>query len=109
MPTQTPARRYERVDIKPAKWVTVQGSGRREVYPCTKMGLGGLFLRGSNPFPEGAMVRFGFYLSFDTIRGVASVRHVSARGMGLAFRSFLNTADRAKIRGFVKQLEGKRG
>ncbi len=108
MPTQTPARRYERVDIKPAKWVAVQGSGRREVYPCTKMGVGGLFLRGSNPFPEGAAVRFAFYLNFDTIRGVASVRHVSARGMGLAFRSFLNTADRAKIHGFVKQLVRKR-
>ena len=72
------------------------------------MGLGGLFLRGSDPFPEGTVVRFGFYLNHDTIRGVASVRHVSARGMGLAFRSFLNTADRARIHGFVKQLVRKR-
>jgi hypothetical protein len=96
-------RRYERVHVKPAKQVVVQGGGRHEVYPCPKMSLGGLFLQCTDPLPEGSTVRFGFSIDSEVIRGVASVRSVSDRGMGLAFRSFQRTNDRAKVDAFVKR------
>ena len=33
--------------------------------------------------------------------------HRNVRGMGLEFRSFLNTATAPEVQGFVKQLERK--
>lgn len=96
-------RRYSRRQLQPRKWVAVQGGGRTSVWRCPLMGLGGLFLECSDPLSEGSVVRFAFQLGCDTIRGTASVRDTTARGMGMAFLS-LRIADRSKIHSFLRRL-----
>lgn len=99
-------RRYQRVRLKPGKWVALQGGGRRETYRCTNMGLGGMFLDCSDPLPLESVVRFAFEFGSHTIRGLAVVRNATARGMGLAFLS-LKTDDRSQVYLFLKHLAAK--
>ncbi len=105
MPDPAKARRYARVPLQPGPWVAVRGPGRTETYHCTSLGLGGVFLACANPFPEGAVVRFAIQVGSQTVRGTASVRDVSSKGMGLAFLS-LSVNDRAVLHAYIdKQAE----
>jgi len=94
-------RRYTRVRLKPARWVAVESPGRRETYRCTAMGLGGLYLECAEPLPEGSLVRFALEIGGTTIRGTASVRDLSAGGVGLAFLT-LKPDDRTRLRAFIE-------
>lgn len=99
-------RRYQRVKLRPAKWVIVQGAGRTETLRCTMMGLGGMYLECAKPFPEGSFARFAFSVGSQTARGTATVRDASSKGMGLAFIT-LKPDDRAKIRLFLERQVAK--
>ena len=100
-------RRYQRVPLKPAKWVGVQGGGRKEAYRCTVMGLGGMFLECSDPLPQGTVLRMALEIGDHTIRGLAVVRNISPSGMGLAFLS-LRPEDRGQIHRFLEGVVGKK-
>ncbi len=105
MPNPAKARRYSRVPLQPGPWVAVRGPGRTETYHCTSLGLGGVFLACTDPFPEGAIVRFAIQVGSQTVRGTASVRDVTPKGMGLAFLS-LSVNDRALLHAYIdKQAE----
>ncbi len=95
-------RRYPRVPLQPGPWVAVRGPGRTETYHCTSISLGGVFLACDNPFPEGAVVRFALQVGQHTVRGTASVRDATAKGMGLAFLS-LSVNDRALLHAYIDQ------
>ena len=107
MATQRNKRRYPRVRLKPNKWVAIQGGGRTDTHRCTEMGLGGMFLKCSDPLPVGSIVRFVFEVGTQTVRGLAKVRSARAGGMGLAVLS-MNTADRAKMRALLQSQTRKR-
>lgn len=100
-------RRYQRVSLKPSKWVAVQGGGRKEAYRCKVMGLGGAFLECSDPLPPGTVVRFALEIRGRIIRGLAVVRNTSARGMGLGFLS-LSPENRAHIHRFLDSVVQKK-
>ena len=107
MPATPIPRRYQRVKLSPGKWVIVQSAGRTETLRSTMMGLGGMFLECSQPFPEGTFVRFAFSVGAQTARGTATVRDATAKGMGLAFVT-LKPDDRAKIRLFLERQLAKK-
>ena len=99
---QAKARGYARMELHPGKWVAVQGGGRSEAYRCTQIGLGGFFLECANPLPVGCAVRFAFEIDQYTVRGIASVRNRTARGMGLAILS-MRAQDRAHLYRFITE------
>jgi hypothetical protein len=102
MPDPAKPRRYPRLPLRPGPWVAVRGPGRTETYHCTSLGLGGVFLACTDPFPEGTVVRFALEIGNQTVRGIASVRDVTPKGMGLAFLS-LSVNDRAMLHAYIDQ------
>ena len=101
-------RRYPRVPLQPGPWVAVRGPGRTETYHCTSVSLGGVFLACDNPFTEGAVVRFALQVGSQTVRGTASVRDVTSKGMGLAFLS-LSVNDRALLHAYIDKQAAEAG
>ena len=95
-------RRYPRIPLQPGPWVAVRGPGRTETYHCTSLSLGGVFLACTDPFPEGTVVRFALQIGSHTVRGVANVRDVTDKGMGLAFLS-LSVSDRSVLHAYIDQ------
>jgi hypothetical protein len=102
MPDPAKSRRYARVPLQPGPWVAIRGPGRTETYHCTSLGLGGVFLACTDPFPQGTVVRFAIQVGSQTVRGTASVRDVTPMGMGLAFLS-LSVNDRAVLHAYIDQ------
>lgn len=100
-------RRYQRVRLKPGKWVAVRGGGRTRVHRCTLMGLGGMFLQCSDPLPVGSVLRFAFEVGAFTVSGTATVRTTCSGGIGLGFIS-MKTGDRANMYAFLKSRRSKR-
>ena len=102
MPTEnTQRRRFPRISLKPVKWIAVKGGGRTSVYRCPVMGLGGFFLACPEPLPVGSVLRFAFQVDTHIVRGLASVRNASSKGMGLGLLS-MKMYDRRKMYGFLK-------
>lgn len=108
MATSAKERRYRRVQLNVELWIAVQGGGRRAIYRCVTMGLGGFSVRCREPLPEGSVVRFAFELGSEVIRGTAGVRNATRDGMGLAFLS-LRTEDRGKVRSFLERPRSASG
>jgi len=108
MPKPAKPRRYPRVPLQPGPWVAVRGPGRTETYHCTSLSLGGVFLACDNPFTEGAVVRFALQVGSQTVRGTASVRDVTSKGMGLAFLS-LSVNDRALMHAYIDKQAAEAG
>ena len=104
MPTEnTERRRYPRISLKPVKWIAVKGGGHTSVYRCPVMGLGGFFLACPVALPVGSVLRFAFQVETHVVRGLASVRNTSSKGMGLGLLS-MKIYDRRKMYGFLKHF-----
>ncbi len=99
----TERRRYPRISLKPVKWIAAKVGGRTSVYRCPVMGLGGFFLACPDPPPVGSVLRFAFQVETHIVRGLASVRNTSSKGMGLGLLS-MKIYDRRKMYGFLKHF-----
>jgi len=102
MPTEVKNRRYPRQELKPGRAVVLQGSEKSDCYVCKVIGLGGIFVEGEAALPKGTVVRFTLELGAERIRGLATVKNTTERGIGLAF-SALKPEDRAKIQLFLNK------
>ncbi len=99
----TQRRRFPRISLKPVKWIAVKGGGRTSAYRCPVMGLGGFYLACPEPLPVGSVLRFAFEVNTHIVRGLASVRNTSSKGMGLGLLS-MKIYDRRKMYGFLKHF-----
>jgi len=93
-------RRYPRVGLPRGMFVAWQGVGERVVSRITTVGLGGLFIRVSEPPPLGDIIRLYFELPSGEVRARAVVRNsIQGEGMGVEF-----TAMEPEARGRLNQL-----
>jgi hypothetical protein len=81
-------RRYPRVGLRRGMYVAWQGVGERVVSRIATVGLGGLFVKVSNPPPVGDVIRLYFEIPGGEIRARAVIRNsVPGDGMGIQFTS----------------------
>ncbi len=72
------------------------------------MGLGGFFLACPDPPPVGSVLRFAFQVETHIVRGLASVRNSSSKGMGLGLLS-MKMDDRRNMYAFLKRIASEAG
>jgi len=93
-------RRYPRVGSPRGMFVAWQGVGARVVSRVTTVGLGGLFIRVSEPPPVGDIIRLYFEVPGGEVRARAVIRNsIQGEGMGIEF-----TAMEPEARGRLNQL-----
>ena len=100
MASSAKERRYPRVGLPRGMFVAWQGVGERVVSRVATVGLGGLFVRVSEPPPVGDVVRLYFEVPGGEIRARAVVRSsMKGEGMGIEF-----TAMQPEARGRLNHL-----
>ena len=93
-------RRYPRVGLQRGMHVAWQGVGERVVSRIVTVGLGGLFIKVSEPPPVGDVIRLYFEVPGGEIRARAVIRNsIQGKGMGIEF-----TAMGPEARGRLNQL-----
>ncbi|HEY4580569.1 MAG TPA: PilZ domain-containing protein [Candidatus Acidoferrales bacterium] len=93
-------RRYPRVGLPRGMFVAWQGPGERVVSRVATVGLGGLFIRVSEPPPVGDVIRLYFEVPGGEVRARAVIRNsTEGEGMGVEF-----TAMEPETRGRLTQL-----
>jgi hypothetical protein len=93
-------RRYPRVGLPRGMFVAWQGLGERVVSRVATVGLGGLFIRVSEPPPVGDIIRLYFEVPGGEVRARAVIRSsIQGEGMGVEF-----TAMEPEARGRMNQL-----
>ena len=93
-------RRYPRVGLQRGIYVAWQGVGGRVVSRIMTVGLGGLFIKVTDPPPVGDVIRLYFEVPGGEIRARAVVKNsVRGEGMGIQF-----TAMEPEARGRLNQL-----
>jgi hypothetical protein len=93
-------RRYPRVGVQRGMFVAWQGIGERVVSRIVTVGLGGLFIKVTNPPPVGDVIRLYFEVPGGQIRARAIIKNsVQGQGMGIQF-----TAMEPEARGRLTQL-----
>ena len=93
-------RRYPRVGLPRGMFVAWQGLGERLVSRVATVGLGGLFIRVSDPPPVGDVIRLYFEVPGGEVRARAVIRSsIKGQGMGVEF-----TAMEPEARGRMNQL-----
>jgi hypothetical protein len=93
-------RRYPRIGLPRGMFVAWQGVGERLVSRVATVGLGGLFIRVSEPPPVGEVIRLYFEVPFGEVRARAVVRSsIPGEGMGVEFTSM-----EPEARGRLSQL-----
>jgi hypothetical protein len=93
-------RRYPRVGLPRGMYVAWQGVGERVVSRVATVGLGGLFIRVSEPPAIGDVIRLYFEVPGGQIRARAVVRSsIDGEGMGVEFTSM-----EPEARGRLNQL-----
>jgi hypothetical protein len=86
MASPSKQRRYPRVGLRGGMHVAWQGVGERVVSRVITAGLGGLFLRVSDPPPVGDVIRLYFEMPNGEVRARAVVRSsIPGQGMGIQF------------------------
>ena len=93
-------RRYPRVGLPRGIFVAWQGVGERVVSRISTLGLGGLFIRSSEPPPVGDIIRLYFEVPGGEVRARAVIRSsIEGQGMGVEFTSM-----QPEARGRLNQL-----
>ena len=79
-------RRYPRVGAQRGMYVAWQGLGSRVVSQIMTVGLGGLFIKVTDPPPVGEMIRLCFEVPGGQVRARAIVKtSIQGQGMGVQF------------------------
>lgn len=104
MDAESKARRYPRIGLPRGLHVAWQGSGLRLVSRVSTLGLGGLFIRVSEPPPVGETIRLYFEVPGGDVRARAVVRSSEqGRGMGVEF-TVMGQEARARLHRLLRRL-----
>jgi hypothetical protein len=97
-------RRYPRVGLPRGMYVAWQGVGERVVSRVATLGLGGLFVRVSEPLQVGDVVRLYFEVPGGEVRARAIVRSsLEGEGMGVEFTS-MDPEARGRLNRLLRRL-----
>lgn len=97
-------RRYPRVGLPRGMFVAWQGVGERVVSRIATVGLGGLFIRVSEPPPVGDLIRLYFEVPGGEVRARGVVRSsIRGEGMGIEFTA-MNPEARGRLNLMLRRL-----
>ena len=97
-------RRHERISLPRGMSVTWYGSGQQQVSRVKTLGMGGLFLCGSNTLRVGTDLTLVFEVPGGMVLAEAVVRNiVPGEGMGVEFTK-MNPQNRALLEGLLTRL-----
>jgi tetratricopeptide (TPR) repeat protein len=99
-------RKYQRHKAPRGLCVGWKTAGKRTVSRAETIGMGGIFLRTSDPPAEGSIIELLFDLKAGEVRARGIVRHrLTGEGMGVQFVQ-MQSADRARLNQFLAQCSG---
>lgn len=96
-------RRYSRIATPKGVWVAWQDGARQEVSRVLDLNQGGLFITTGHPSAIGTSISILLSVPEGEIRGRATVRNVSTRGMGVEFVE-LREQDSARLQRLIARL-----
>jgi tetratricopeptide (TPR) repeat protein len=100
-PDHVNRRKYPRIRAPKGMWVGWKSAGRSGTSRAENMGLGGLFLKGTDPLRAGSTIELIFELPAGEVRARAVVRRsVPGRGMGIQFIQ-MRPDDRARLNRYL--------
>ena len=106
MPRETPreTRRHQRISLPQGMSVTWYGGGQQQVSRVKTLGMGGLFLCGSNTLRVGTELTLVFEVPGGMVLADAVVRNiVPGEGMGVEFTK-MNPESRVLLEGLLTRL-----
>jgi hypothetical protein len=104
MAEMTGSRRYPRVKPPAGLIVACSNASKKWISHVEGLGLGGLFIRSTDPLPVGSVLQILINVPGDGVRARAVVRDVRPNeGMGLGIVS-MGQEDRQRLSRFVNTL-----
>jgi hypothetical protein len=97
-------RRYQRISLPIGMFVAWYGGGEQQISRVKMLGMGGLFLSGSNAPPVGTSLRLAFEVPGGSVQAEGVVRNiVPDDGMGVEFTR-VRARDRVLLERLLRRL-----
>ena len=107
MTTTNDLRRYSRVSSPRGTILAWQTANKRELSPVANLGLGGLYIRTSEPPPPGTFIQLLLDVPTGEVRARAIVQRGKPKeGMGVKFVA-MEQEHRARLAQWLKHLSTK--